>query len=208
MHRFASYAEDGIIRLYDSRKPALAPMLSIDAQLGLIGIYFSPYVDGLLASISRDPSSVTFWSLKVENSSKQTHDLDMQMLNSNEYQDIEETVVLFNSKTINKRTSVLSDFAWLPNNGGKRSEPLYLLCNSKDPRLAVFSLSTARPSSWNTQNVITLADFDSNILMFSEITDEALQCTDADPAEYIMVLAKLGYSLNVTFFDFLAFFKY
>ncbi|KAG2179533.1 hypothetical protein INT44_006380, partial [Umbelopsis vinacea] len=68
-HRIASYTEDGVIKLWDIRKPDEAVLsINVDHSSGsrtpLSRILFAPSKRGLLASLSRDASVVDLWDLQ------------------------------------------------------------------------------------------------------------------------------------------------
>jgi WD40 repeat protein len=66
-HQFASFTEEGIIRVWDDRKANDAVLtLNSDSRLGLARIAFSPRRSGLLASLTKDSESVTLWELQRE----------------------------------------------------------------------------------------------------------------------------------------------
>ncbi|KAH8556996.1 WD40-repeat-containing domain protein [Umbelopsis sp. PMI_123] len=68
-HRIASYTEDGVIKLWDIRKPDDAVLsINVDHSSGsrtpLSRILFAPSKRGLLASLSRDANAVDLWDIQ------------------------------------------------------------------------------------------------------------------------------------------------
>jgi WD40 repeat protein len=64
--RLASYAEDGVIRIWDMRRPT-DPVLTIqasDRSNGLNDLQYSPRRGGLLATHARDSSYIQLWDLQ------------------------------------------------------------------------------------------------------------------------------------------------
>lgn len=112
-------------------------------------------------------------------------------------------LVLFYSRKFKK--PFINDFAWVASSynlsARYSSDPLYLICSSKDPRLAIYSLSSSRPSTWSPQGNIALVDGNSISIYDSAgniiIDHPDISFQSVDPSQYILSRAKVGYSLNV-----------
>ncbi|KAJ3300037.1 hypothetical protein HK104_005033 [Borealophlyctis nickersoniae] len=70
-HRFASWADDSIIRIWDVRNPT-EPALSLNAEYrnGIAQLEWSPLRAGLLASVGKDSPTVKLWDIQ-EGTTKQ-----------------------------------------------------------------------------------------------------------------------------------------
>ncbi|TPX38382.1 hypothetical protein SeMB42_g06774 [Synchytrium endobioticum] len=64
-YRFASYDIDGTIRLWDCRKPTEAALtFPSDDKSGIIFMSWSPFRQGMLASLGRDSSVIKIWNIQ------------------------------------------------------------------------------------------------------------------------------------------------
>jgi WD40 repeat protein len=159
----ASYADDGLIRIWDIRKLIPEPLLSFDAGINLAGIQYSESKPGLLASYSKDSSSITFWSVKYTSTAPQEREtslmatVDLANLNlengNTPAADID--CILYDSRTIMDSGSIISDFCWIPNLK-KDVDPLLLTCSPKEPKLALHRFPTFRYLFFNLDRLLSL----------------------------------------------------
>ncbi|RKP27136.1 WD40-repeat-containing domain protein, partial [Syncephalis pseudoplumigaleata] len=160
--RMASFTEDGIVRIWDVRKPAEA-VLNIQAatrSASLETLLYSPRRSGLLATHGKDSPYIRLWDLQEGTTRHYTSTTILPRPPSGEPIDIP---VLWRSRQTKPALRPLASFAWIPTNPGRATSSLMSV--NRDGVIECVELQEARRTAWDPSGGLLVAG-DQDIFVF------------------------------------------
>ena len=167
--RFASYAEDGFLRIWDSRSPT-TPILSIPSEfrLGLSCLSWCPTKSNLISASGKDCPLIRFWNLDevgdIADTQQQTNtETNLQAESSNDiegstipsvlqnmnmefkspFAQHSQALTVLSTRTVKPSDSDINHFRWLA------SDMSMCVCSGKEWRVDLFCVPSVRCCSWS-----------------------------------------------------------
>jgi WD40 repeat protein len=223
--RFASFSEDGFIRIWDSLISLTEPLLVInsDFRQNLKDMSFSPAHDGLLCAFAKENSIIRIWQLdpiiQSQSNSKEdiNRDLGVEKENSDKV-DVHSGSSPLKMKSISISWTRTGNFCITINylvkpkinsqiNGVKwlnKPHPSLLVCAGKDYQVFVFDIPVSPVSSWSPTGQLSILS-ETVVQQFhpgqarSSETDGHKKSQIYDIAKIMYDRANQNYGLNVYF---------
>ncbi|KAJ3274816.1 hypothetical protein HDV01_002020 [Terramyces sp. JEL0728] len=207
--RFASYAEDGVIKLWDIRKVGEAILtITSDFRFGIGGIAWSTLRSGVLSGFGKESPIIRLWEMDSmtldaqsniigdELSSDPKSQFDM-LSNAHE----PKSTVVYRTRSgefvliaVKLSDLNINNIAWVAKNSVKAFGYPLLLCSGKEMRLETFQIPPIRFSSWTPNLNISVIE-NTKIVHYSTKTKE-LKSRVEDISDIMYSRAIQGYSLK------------
>ncbi|KAJ3324946.1 hypothetical protein HDV06_005534 [Boothiomyces sp. JEL0866] len=201
--RFASFAEDGIIKVWDTRKISEAILtVNSDFRFGIGGIAWCCTRSGVLSGFGKESPIARLWEMDsvcfssqsgVEtgiSSSESQNQFEISPNNT----EIKSTVI-FRTRTVKLSDLNINNFVWLPKSASKSFGYPLLLCSGKELRLEPHQIPPIRFSSWSPKLNLSASE-NSKILHYSSTIKDAKSRVE-DISETMHSRAVQGYALKV-----------
>ncbi|KAI8893401.1 hypothetical protein BC833DRAFT_624917, partial [Globomyces pollinis-pini] len=184
-HRFASYSDDGNIKIWDMRSP-IDPLLSIqsDHRIGISGLSWCPSNADRISAIGKECNRIRMWTLQdaieefnesVSNSSPDplsTQSGSSGIFDLNNETKLEDSISSKNTTTAklsisNVRSIKFSDLninhmAWIPNRDSQNGDRI-IVCSGKEWKVDIFEVPPLKYGTWSPTG--TLGVTESNQLL-------------------------------------------